>query len=155
MLLALVVICRAVLSGESGRALARIVREVIHARALVLARVLFGRAEGNLGLAVLTLEAVDALATVGAHFIYAGGVVYALVATAVVVVDLAPDARETERALAPGVRNLKFKGIIFLRDNMTQMGAFMSCRIPVQEKTYVNLPASMTLHFPSFAHGFP
>ena len=77
--------------------------EVIFAAATVLARVrLHAGAEGDLLLAVSSLEARRALALVGSHLVDAGAVVLAPVVQAVVDVLLASHSREAWRALTSG-----------------------------------------------------
>ena len=94
---------RTVLPDEARKAFAGEVGEVVFAAATILTRVgLHSGAEGNLLLAVASLEAGWALALVGSHLVNAGAVVLASVVQAVVDVLLASHSREAWRTLTPG-----------------------------------------------------
>lgn len=93
MVLAVVNIDRAVFSGISRKALARVVDKMVTTKSAVLARIELLRAKRNLDLAVFSHEPRLALALIRQHRIVAGGVVFALVIQAVVDVDLAAHAR--------------------------------------------------------------
>ena len=94
---------RTVLPNEARKALAGEVSEVVFAAAAILAGVGFDPgAEGNLLLAVASLEPGRALALVGSHLVDAGAVVLAPVVQAVVDVLLASHTGKARRTLTPG-----------------------------------------------------
>ena len=100
---AVVNVGRAVLANEARKTFAGEVGEVIFAAATVLTRVwLHACAEGDLLLAVSSLEARRALALVGSDLVDAGAVVLAPVVQAVVDVLLTSHSREAWRALTSG-----------------------------------------------------
>lgn len=100
MILTVVQIDRAVLSGVAGQTFASVIAEVVDALRSVLARIVALGAERNLRFAVFPGESRQAAALVGLDSVVAGRVVLALVVEAVVDVDLATNAGVTGRANA-------------------------------------------------------
>ena len=105
---AIVDVGRAIESGKSSGAFARVMRKMINASPAVLARVKLLGAESDLVLAVLAREPLGARTSVRSDFIDARGVVLAKMAQAVVDVHFAPGAIIAQRTFPPKKRSVQF-----------------------------------------------